>query len=392
MSFRSLVAAIAFFGTCFLANQSQAISLEKLDLYEDLVLVDRLQQIQNRQSELLNSCASSLPTDFRSIPSHQALYRIENFESISARQFLKDHIQIKIKSIRSLIPPIIQCHGLKFSQLDKMMILSPRKNLSLQSVLHGVCLKTLRNADCFQQVQKMLNDLQPHCFESIRTGLANITENHACFAGDKAMDTALSKAFADDKHRQVFIYADVLYKEAQRTQAPQLELAHVFPELLAEEKSADLMALLVALTTSGNSGLTGWIQSLEDRWLIADLVSAKEIPAVMANFKFLQQGKIRYQVARDILEKKKIKLLLKGHDVSHWTRHNFMAAFLGCHFSQMNSNVVINFIKALGIGYESKDFVAHWLEGISMKESVENFRTDTHRYVESGQVGIELCR
>ncbi len=392
MNLKCLVAVFAFFAINLLVDQSQAVSLEKLDLYEDLALIDRLHQIQSRSEDLLHQCGLA-KNSVQSLLTHKAIYRAEKLGTVEGRQFVKDGILYKIKTIREAIPQIIQCHGLKFTQLDEMMVLSPRQPLPLQNALRLICLKLPGSTSCVQEVGQMLSDLRPHCFQSLRTGLGNINEKHACFAGDRPMDAALTKVYKDDKQKQVFIYADLLYQKSLESAASsQIELGDILKVSNNSDNASELMSLLAAISTSGNSGLTGWMQSLEDRWLIEGLMGTEDPKVVFGEFRLLQQAKIRYQVARDKIEQKKIKLLLNGHDVSQWNRHNFMAAFLGCHYSNINPKTVINFIKALGLGYESKDFISHWLEGISMKDSLENFRADTDRYADSGKIGIEICR
>lgn len=388
MLFKSLVASFSFFGILFVANQSQAVSLQNLDFYEDLALIDRLQQIRDRELQLLRQCGLR-EKDWESIEVHQATYKADRLSSIEGRQFVKKSILSKIQSIRKLIPEVIQCHGLRFSQPDTMMILSPRQPIPLGNVLNLICL----DPDCFRQVKMMLADLRPHCFQSLRTGLANVTENHACFAADKSIDGDLTKAFADEKQLQVFIYADVLHQEVLAARpGGQIDFDKILPEFSGVDQAGKLMSVIASISTSGNSGLTGWLQGLEDRWLIEGLMSMKTPTQVFADFKLLQQAKIRYQLSRDIIEQNKIRLFLKGHDVSGWTRHNFMAAYIACHNVNMNANYVLNLVNGLGVGYETKDFFAHWLEGISMKESVENFRSDTKRYFESGKTGLEICQ
>jgi hypothetical protein len=158
-----------------------------------------------------------------------------------------------------------------------------------------------------------------------------------------------------------------------------------------QERPQLLFNLIAAIGSSGPSGLTGWLQGLEDRMLIGDLNAGLSNEKIYQRFSDFQHAKFNYILFRGLLDEKKIQMKMYGLDVSAWNRHNFMAAFIGCANGKTFRERTSTLVYLTGVAYEAKDFISHLREGVGFKDSKENFNVDSHRYAESGQFGYEHC-
>lgn len=218
-----------------------------------------------------------------------------------------------------------------------------------------------------------------------------VTERFACFGGDRPINQVVENLLGQKKAQNLYLISKDLLKTVRQlshgSRFDFLSVVQTWPNM----DNKDALGVLAALSTSGNSGLTGWLQSVEDRWLIEGVIVGAKSAEIYLQAKYLQAAKLRYKLLRDFVESNKIKITIGKHDVQHWNRHNFMAAFLGCYFSDHNPIYVQNFISLVGVGYEAKDFTTHLKEKMSIKDAKENFQTDTQRYRESVSVGLRLC-
>lgn len=385
------------------ANQAKAISLQHLDSYEDLALSDRLGQIVDRQIKIQLSLACPLPqsdskpqsdsnSNLNSPMTKSLVLNLTHFDSIEERQTLKNEILARMQKIRIHLASMHKCAEAQKLFQNDFEALSPRRELPGGNLVPAVCFDPTAQKKCFREFRQMWNQIRPHCFRSLRVGLGAFHENHACFGGDQALDQSLSPTFGSNKTLELFNYSQTLLQEVEKVPAgSDFELSEVTENLYPFPKPELTFAILTALGSSGNSGLTGWLQSLEDRWLIEGLSGNQEIAAVYKDAKLLQGAKIRYQAFRDRAEHANHRLLLFGKEIKGWNRHNLMAAFLGCQFRDFNRENVSHLVSLLGVGYESKDFVSHLLEGVSLQDSKQNFKEDTNRYRQSGRVGYDAC-
>jgi hypothetical protein len=216
-------------------------------------------------------------------------------------------------------------------------------------------------------------------------------ENNACFAADGLIlqdVRSLKLRIPDDALKFSQGLYDALLLQPVRGS---LDLFAVFAQQFPGLPPQAMFTLLASFTTSGNSGLTGWLQGVEDGLLMADLNNPQlQSLAVYTRSKQLQSAKIMYQKMRTLSDRFEIKLQLFGQDITAWNRHHFMAAFLGCRSTQPMAETVHK-VHRIGMGYESKDFVFHLLEGVRMNDARENFKTDSNRYREGATLGYQAC-
>lgn len=373
------------------ANAS-AFSLRNLDAAEDLALGDRLAQILERQRMIVLMCASG------AIEMHEVNKTFPRWTPRPSESAATDADAIKAETLERLrivagnVPRVRDCAEKTRIFRNLFEALSPRSALPSKTIFRTSCLSSSHEAGCLKEMAAMWEGTRPHCFRSLRKGLAGFFEDHACFGGDVAMNEELSRSFGQEKYRFALEIGEAWLVAARNAaDGDRLDLREVTGDIVPNVSVRQTFVMAAALGSSGNSGMTGWLQGLEDRWLVESLADGKTAETIYTEVKLLQAAKIRYQAMRDTVEKKKLDLTIGEARLQGWNRHNVMAAFLSCHFSDLKRGNVVSLIGLLGVGYESKDFLSHLLEGVGWQASKRNFQQDTERYRVSGRIGYDLC-
>jgi hypothetical protein len=226
--------------------------------------------------------------------------------------------------------------------------------------------------------------LDPRCFSPRVKGYFNFKETNACFAGDGII-LKFFRAVGNDPYVAASEFAATMAKTMVETPKGGV---FDFDQVYSDKLDWQILTLLAAVGSSGNSGNVGWLKGLEDRLLRIDLATL-DFDSIYLNFKMLQQAKINYQLARQISDQNHIRLKLNGVFIDDWVRHNVMAAFLGCvAYSGFDQWLIYG----TGIGYESRDFMSHIeKENWTTKAAIQNFIQDTNRYRISSKVGYRYC-
>lgn len=369
---------LGILGLCLAASQSVwagRISLKNLDFQEDFVLQDRLRRMAVIESASIAGC-----TD-RQARGHLANVRkLESLPDFSKleKSAQKNYILDLIKALRTTSLLARHCGGG-----------ASAKDGRISSIRHPL-LPSLRTADQVQH-QNFYLGLAPACYPVAGQGALAQKDSNACFGADKlifkdARDLGLSLP-KDALQFSQALYEALLKKKPQES----IDLFSVFANQSSSPTPKHMLTLLASFSTSGNSGLTGWLQGVEDTLLVGDLndqtLSAND---VYARSKDLQLAKITYQRFREVADRFSATLRIFGVEVKDWNRHNFMAAYLGCRDNGTRSQAIRK-VGSIGVGYESKDFVSHLREGSRLRPSIENFQQDTKRYVDGAALGWDAC-
>ncbi|QLY24245.1 hypothetical protein [Bdellovibrio sp. KM01] len=349
-----------------------SISLRDLDKMEDVALADRLQRTLIIQYQLIAACEKQSSLSAQFLWQTYPLLQSDLVESATDQE-RRDGIIKLISAIQQSRSVPVAC----LKAIPSQKVSSVRKLLLVPPSLNG---DTLR----------FYKELSPACFPVASKGSFQEKENNACFAGDRMIMKDLEQQSLS-VHADTLKFANELFLTANTAKSQDsIDLFNVYLKV-ARPDVKKMFTLLAAFSTSGNSGLTGWLQGVEDAALVKDLndraLSATE---VYSNFKFLQAAKMSYQVFRQISDEKKLKLTLFGNSFDKWNRHNVIAAYLGCREQGAEEQVVAN-VSRIGLGYESKDFIAHLRQGISWNSSVANFKQDTQRYRDGALLGYQAC-
>lgn len=341
---------------------------------QDSALIDRLNVTLKSRIQLLNKCQD---TEFLN-------YAQTLTSSIDQAKFDDPAFQVRQKkTIGFLLDTLKKSKSVEASCLGK-----PGNILSIRKVFFFS-----QNSENLKNPLNRLwwKTLEPACYKIRLRGNLNNVDGNACFAGDRLMNASFDKLEVDGVRASLQYSYALLAAAAIEAEGGELNLEKVFQDEFMQERPKLLFTLIAAIGSSGPSGLTGWLQGLEDRMLISDINAGLSNEKIYQRFSDFQHAKFNYIVFRGMLDQKKIQMKMYGTDVSAWNRHNFMAAFIGCANGKTFGERTSSLVYLTGVAYEAKDFVSHLREGAGLKASKENFNVDSNRYAESGQFGFDQC-
>lgn len=362
-----------------------ALSLANLDALEDAALADRLLLIREKQLTILRLCQratrAAVGRPVRLTPSQMAPYFVAD------RTARRAALQTLIGEIQA------SGRGDGGSECERTLaarsLESIRDPLTYPYGIEAVCLGSGKG--CVSSLWKWYAALAPSCYQVRQKGLLNQIDSNACFAGDGLILAILKQQSLDPISDTLMWSQTLLETIAAQPDESALDLETVFRQSGFTHPTKALLALTAAVGSSGNSGVTGWLQGVEDHLLMADLKGTRQPQDVYVRYKLFQAAKIMYQKFRTLAERKKIQLKLSGHSITHWNRHNLMAAFLACSAETGSAERNRQWVEFTGKGYEAMDFVSHLVEGAGWSASMKNWTLDTARYREGGKVGLSLC-
>lgn len=368
-----LKTALSFLILVFITGQLAAarVSLQNLDNLEDIAIQDRLTRILTHQYTLWAQCPK--PSQ-ETVHSQWSWYQLiqQSKNTFSAPQEQKKYILNVIEAIQQTANPPADC----FKAQNARVVESVRKNIVMPPTIK-------------RDIYKFYKELAPACFPVAGKGEFKNKDTNACFGADTMIVMDADKLSVQLPYDSL-IYAAALLKEIQNLEPGQsFDLFNVYAKTFTPDPKA-FFTTLASFSTSGNSGLTGWLQGVEDTLLVRDLNSSLPKEKIYDRAKKLQLAKITYQKVRDLGDRWQGSIRLFGLPFDQWNRHNVMAAYLGCREEGSEAEVVAR-VGRIGIGYESKDFVSHILEGVSLEASTQNFKADTHRYTEGATLGYQAC-
>ncbi len=348
-----------------------AISLKNLDFMEDIAIHDRLLQTLEAQYFKWRICSKLLPQVDKELRRWYQMIGSTGFDQLSSKA-QKTEILVLMSEIRSSKRAPPDCN-------IKPQIVSVRKAMKLPFIKHS-------------QIMQFVHAIAPACFVAKSRGSFHEKESNACFAADGLILNDSHTYGIDLSTSPLKLSLALLQRLLLTEVGGSLELFTEFSKIFPNQGPKQFFTLLATVSTSGNSGLTGWLQGVEDHLIIQDLNNENiSIPQVYERTKALQKAKISYHKLRDIADQFHVKLTIFGIEITDWNRHNMMAAYLGCREAGSQKDVV-NRVYKIGIGYESRDFFSHlFLENVSLKDSAQNFKEDTARYAESSKIGYQAC-
>lgn len=373
--------------------QAAPISLENLPAFEDAALFERLTQMLDRQLRRYQICEYELWGNAKvQEPLNYLRTRLSmKPDLIKLQPTLRRAVIVDaIGALRRFRDVPEGCQHL-FPPSTRGKIISARHKIPTAPFVQAACL--LKQPGCrLSDLRLWINDLDPACFDVQQAGINGTVENHACFAGDRAVLDSLHKLEIDPVQGPARFAAGLLDTVKRTSPGTPIDLFAVFRELFPQAHAEAFFTLLTAIGASGNSGVVGWLQGIEDRLLLQWLNSTLSAEQIFSLFKEFQLAKIDYQIFRSYAEREHRSLEISGMSLYGWNRHNVMAAFLGCRFRSLPNASLEDLLWITSSAYEGRDFVAHLLRGGSLTDSIENFRVDTKRYLSGGEFGRDFCR
>lgn len=371
--FKLLVGILLLSISLFGQTTSARINLANIDHLENQVIHDRLQRILTYQYSAWRNCKNPSP---QTIAKLNSWYSIITDDSIADKTDTKEEVAALLRTItaiRQTQSPSADCPtSFRLQQTQSVR----------QEMTRPPALK--------RDIYRFYKELAPACFPVASKGKLKNKDTNACFGGDRMITQDMQKLELQLPYDSL-IFATDLFQSIQTLKMNQnLDLFNVFARRYKPDPKA-FFTLLASFATSGNSGLTGWLQGVEDTLLVNDLNdSSLDENAVFRRTKTLQKAKLTYQKFRELADARPKQVFIFGNNFQTWNRHNVMAAYLGCRESG-NQDEVLGKVTRIGKGYEAKDFISHILEGVSIKTSIQNFKEDTQRYTEGAILGHQAC-
>lgn len=159
----------------------------------------------------------------------------------------------------------------------------------------------------------------------------------------------------------------------------------------ASSKEAFLAAL--SFMTAVAPTVVGFVDIMPDIYVRKQLEAGIPPEEALQNYHTLMRLRDAAGTLLDLHAKAGTQLFIYNQSLKNWNRHNFMSAFLTCHFKNSGYDLdAITLTELLGIAYEAKDFLSHiGSNRMSIQSSIQNFKTDTARYRASSTWAFGFC-
>lgn len=288
----------------------------------------------------------------------------------------------------------------RLDQAENRFHASERRKFSwiLEQTQQGLCFDngTLRmdGQTCLTNIQQVVTDLDPHCVSIQVENPYKYYDSFPCMAGDYQIGKFLLKPGIDriftEHVRFIQNFNQAINGSSVRTE---IDLYQLFRG--DEVDSPDLRERFLAMTElylSSTTALSSYTKGYHDhfwRQILMTTGDAEQARDVFVRTKIFPD---EFKTLMDIAKKKKIQIHIDGEDYGPKNRHDFMAAYLACHYRNSGSLIRESLPKMLGVAYEAWDFKSHLQEGLSWEKAKENFVTDTNRYRTGVRWGVDFCR
>lgn len=353
---------------------ARAVETPELARFRETVLLKRVRHVMQFRAKAITKCVKRDPSDL--------LFRLDR-SLLTVLEAKDDSSHEGLVALLGLYKATeaLREEGLCEKEIDKAEAALRRKERKRFSALRLATPLLPWGAE----LKQIISELDPYCSLPVEENSRGALEKNPCFAGDKIVLDALleSKQDLTRSIEAAVLFINNFYSSVQNTpEGSQIELRSL-GEIADAKPFLAMMALLNASNTSGGGYVDGFGDFV---WRHALLEEPSPELAIAAYSKFRRT----IDLYSDIVfwaQTKKLSLLVAGRfDVAAANRHDFMAAFLGCHY---NSTILP---RALGYAYESLDMISHLQQGVTIDSSIKNFEQDTGRYKRSSSWGVELCK
>jgi hypothetical protein len=249
-------------------------------------------------------------------------------------------------------------------------------------------------AKCVAQLKNLVADLDPHCVKASAKTMDGVYSTNPCYAADIMIARKLRQP-RDPRLVEIKEFTD-RFSEAIQTAPPgpgQLDLWEVYRN--GRASSADLREKFLAtitmgLTSSRSSG--DHVDGFAEVYWKSALQETNDAYEALTAFQRIKTLVDRIDTLIKWAATEKIELKVGNKSLKGMIRHDYMAAYLGCHYRNASALYHSFLPRLLGDGYESLDFKSHLEEKWTLKQATENFRTDTRRYKTGSAWGFSFCK
>ncbi|MEW6055699.1 MAG: hypothetical protein AB1540_03720 [Bdellovibrionota bacterium] len=283
-----------------------------------------------------------------------------------------------------------------YQQTEHLRPACNREIGAFDQALHSLERKEFARAMKLQFVKQ----LDPHCFLRVEKNTRGVVDSNPCFAAVGMINSVLwEESRSGEMAYSIDRFLGRLHQEIEQAgETASIDLWSIFlnndlsSEDFFEYRRAFLAALgMLTMGASSNAGVTDGFGDFA--WQSA--LARKKSP--LEAFEAYTTLKKRRDLFRDLwawARLKKVRIVINGTvDVTDTNRHDFIAAFLSCHYGETNGKLAAKaLVNALGYAYESYDLKSHLEDGIDFKRSLKNFGRDTMRYSDGAEWGYAFCQ
>jgi hypothetical protein len=386
---------VLFLIVLFLGMDS-AHAQSKLEVYRSNVLALRIDRfIKARQNSLLK-CELSEPTAMAlymkvqalSLPFHHSKDpSAENIMALMDAYRAGEDYQREMKDASSRCAPL-------FIQADQKIYRDERKMFA-PVYLAGALERLPWQSQ--SPIEKILHDMDPVCDTQAQPDYRQKkADGNPCFAAFTTLAASLrdQDGLFDLAGAQTDEWLaslqEAIHSSEQNSKIDFLKIASDALRKKANRKR--FLAIIAYLYSSGGSAI-GMANPADDALWSDPLVRGSDsIDAYNQYFLWKNRTDLMGELVYQARSKKQV-LVFGSTNVNEWNRHQFISSFIACDYTMRGKLGLASFVpNALGIAYESMDFVSHLKEGISWKDSEKNFEVDTARHRAGAKLGIAFCR
>lgn len=251
--------------------------------------------------------------------------------------------------------------------------------------------------NCYLKVHQVFSDLDPHCVSFQVPNFTNSVDPFPCMMADYMIGRSMVSETSWEKHIQnTARFMDQLRKAFGRPNAREqgINLWEIF---LGSKKDTpalreEFLAQLNFFFSSSQSA-SSYIRGFHDHvWQF--ILRKTNSPSVTLDYFLSTRIQINeFQTVYNWAVKNNYPMNIQGIQMAGKNRHNFMAAYLACHYREENSVFFESLPVMLGYAYESFDLKSHLIEDKdSFEVAKENFDIDTNRYRTGVYWGYRFCK
>jgi hypothetical protein len=238
-------------------------------------------------------------------------------------------------------------------------------------------------------VDGLLDELDPSCAVDVIPDLNGELEINPCFAGARLVSEVLWRRGESARETA----AEFLWRLNDAIEASSAGQAIALWDLFGGESHGEFLALLAYLHASSTS-VSGYLDGFGDFIWREAALRGDPPEAVLLEYHDRKKMRDSFRDLRSWAANRKLRLYLHsgGIELTAANRHDFMAAFLACHFHGTRRPAHARLVpRLLGYGYETLDFVSHLKQGVPVRASLTHFERDTRRYKDAAEWGASFC-
>lgn len=250
---------------------------------------------------------------------------------------------------------------------------------------------------CQIKMAQVLSDLDPHCVSRQVPNFTNEYDSFPCMMADYMIGQSMVRKenwqnYLPDTNSFLNNLRKSFSNPEQRRQGIDLWQVYSTGKADTPELREEFLAQINFFFTSSQSG-SSYIRGFHDHIWHLVLMTTLSPEEALDYFVATRIKVNEFRTINDWANANHFAMNIRGIQMEGKNRHNYMAAYLACHYRKESRIFHESLPVILGYAYETYDFKSHMVdEKLSYKDSRENFATDTDRYRTGVYWGYRFCQ